>query len=81
MQQNSSQEFTKLNEQQLDMLRLFKSPMPVADFKQIRSLAVQLLGKKLDKVIDDWEKENDITEPTYEDWSQEHRRSSYKRSE
>lgn len=78
MQQNISREITQLNEQQLDMLRLFKTPMPEADFKQIRRLVIQLLNKKLDILMDNWEKENNITEETYEKWSKEHRRSSEK---
>jgi hypothetical protein len=81
MVQDISQEFTTLNEQQLDMLRLFKSPMPDADFKKIKLLVVQLLSKKLDNVMDKWEIENNITEDTYEKWSNEHRRSSYKKTE
>ncbi len=71
----------RLNEQQLDMIRLFKKPMPESDFMQIRRLAVQLLGKHLDDVMEKWEKENNITEDTYEKWSKEHRRSPYKKPE
>lgn len=70
---------SKLNEQQLDMLRLFEKPMPESDFIQMRKLAVQLLGKHLDELMDGWEKENQINEDTYERWSEEHRRTSYKR--
>ena len=62
MKQNTSnQHFSELNEQQLDMIRLFKKPMPENDFLQIRKLAVQLLGKQLDEVMDNWEKDNNIT--------------------
>ncbi len=78
MAQDTSLEFTRLNEQQLDMLRLFKSPMPDADFKEIRRLVVQLLSKKLDDVMEKWETANNITKDTYEKWSNEHRRVSNK---
>lgn len=74
MNQNNA----RLNEQQLDMLRLFKKPMPEDDFLQMRKLATQLLSKQLDEVVDNWEKENNITEETYEKWSKEHWRSTYK---
>lgn len=71
----------RLNEQQLDMIRLFQKPMPESDFLQIRRLAVQLLGKQLDDVMEIWEKENNITEDTYQKWSKEHKRTPYKKPE
>ena len=70
----------RLNEQQLDMLRLFKEPMPEEDFLQIKRLAVQLLAKKLDEEIERWEKEKGITEEYYENLSRQHFRSSNKGS-
>jgi hypothetical protein len=42
-------------------------------------LAVQLLGKQLDEIIDNWERDNNITEEMYEKWSKEHKRTPYKR--
>ncbi|MEO6454313.1 MAG: hypothetical protein ABIN97_09585 [Ginsengibacter sp.] len=71
----------RLNEQQLDMIRLFKDPMPEEDFIQMRRLAVQLLSKRLNAVMDSWETDNNFSEETYEKWSKEHIRSSYKCSE
>lgn len=68
-----------LNEKQLDMIRLFKKPMPEHDFLQMRKLAIQLLGKQFDEVIDNWEKNNNITEEIYENWSREHKRTPFKR--
>ncbi len=80
MKQNASnQNPPELNEQQLDMIRLFKRPMPEDDFLQMRKLAVQLLGKQLDEVMDNWEKDNNITREMYEKWSKEHKRTPYKR--
>ena len=66
---------TQLNEQQLTMLRLFKKPMPEEDFLKMRRLAVELLGKQLDEVIEDWEEENNITEDYYQELSKGHFRS------
>lgn len=66
---------SQLNEQQLTMLRLFKKPMPEEDFLKMRRLAVELLGKQLDEVIEDWEEENNITEDYYQELSKGHFRS------
>ncbi|AYD46721.1 hypothetical protein [Arachidicoccus soli] len=68
-----------LNEQQLDMLRLLKKPLPPTYFQQLRHLAVQLLGRQLDDTIDNWGKEYNISEPDYEKLSKEHYRASYKK--
>lgn len=61
-----------LNEQQIMMLRLLKNPLPEGDFQQVRRLAVKLLARKLDEVTEDWEKENHITDETYEKLSKSH---------
>lgn len=71
---------THLNEQQLDMLRLLRNPLPMEYFQQLRRLAVQLLGKQLDETMDDWEMENNFTEKDYEKLSKEHFRTPYKKS-
>jgi hypothetical protein len=69
-----------LNEQQLLMLRLFKKPLPEASFTRIRQLAVELLAKQLDENVEKWEAENGITEKYYDELSQQHFRSSSKKS-
>ena len=69
----------RLNEQQLDMLRLFKEPMPDEDFLQIKRLVVQLLAKKLDEEMERLEKEKGWTQETYEQWGKEHFRTPYKK--
>ena len=71
---------TRLNDQQLDMIRLFKNPMSEQDFLQMRRLAVQLLAKKLDMVTESWEKENNITDANYDILSKQHLRTPYKNS-
>ena len=73
-------ENTKLNDQQLDMIRLFKNPMAEDDFLQMRRLAVQLLAKKLDLITETWEKENNITEANYDILIKQHLRTPYKNS-
>lgn len=61
-----------LNEQQVLMLRLFKKPLPDADFAEIRRLAIKLLSKKLDETIEDWENEKNIDSSFYDEKSKEH---------
>lgn len=58
-----------LNEQQMTTLRLLKNPLPEADFILRRRLAVQLLSKRLDEVIENWEDSNNITPETYDELS------------
>jgi hypothetical protein len=65
----------QLNEQQVMMLRLLKKPLPDEDFIQMRRLAVKLLARHIDEIVDKWELENDITEETYEKLSKGHFRS------
>ncbi|HEY4148028.1 MAG TPA: hypothetical protein VGM41_03830, partial [Chitinophagaceae bacterium] len=67
-----------LNDQQVMMLRLLKNPLPEEDFVQMRRLAVKLLAKQLDEVMDKWELENDISEETYEKLIKQHIRTSSK---
>ena len=69
-----------LNEQQLMMLRLLKTPMSEADFTQIRRLVVKLLSKQMDETIEEWEAKNGVTEENYEQQSKSHFRSSSAKS-
>jgi hypothetical protein len=66
----------QLNQQQQDMLRLFKNPMPEEDYIQMRRLAVQLLSKQLDSKLDEWEIENGVTTQDYNDLAQRHLRKA-----
>ncbi|MBC7511093.1 MAG: hypothetical protein H7320_20450 [Ferruginibacter sp.] len=63
------------------MLRLFKNPMKEENFLQMRRLAAQLLAKRLDTVMDNWEVKNNVTEETYEEQSRRHFRTSNKDAE
>jgi hypothetical protein len=64
----------QLNQQQQDMLRLFKNPMPDEDYIQMRRLAVQLLSKQLDNSLDSWENEKGVTTQDYDQLAQQHLR-------
>lgn len=61
------------------MLHLFKDPMPVEDFLQMKSLAVQLPAKKVDEEMERLEKEKGGTQETYEQWGKEQMRTPYKK--
>lgn len=61
-----------LNEQQVMMLRLLKNPLPNDDFLQMRKLAVKLLSKRLDMLIEDYEQENGITSESYDQLKDAH---------
>jgi hypothetical protein len=69
--------FNQLNQQQQDMLRLFKNPMPEEDYIQMRRLAVQLMAKQLDSKVDTWEKEKGISSEHYDDLAQKHLRKPH----
>lgn len=50
----------QLNQQQQDMLRLFRNPMPEEDYLQLRRLAIQLMAKQLDNKVEAWEEEKEL---------------------
>ena len=79
MQQNTSLDFPGLNQQQQDMLRLFKSPMPEQDYNEIKRFVVRTLSKNIDNEMERLEKEKGWTQETYEKWGKEHMRSSRKK--
>ncbi|WP_316848120.1 hypothetical protein [Pedobacter psychrodurus] len=64
-----------LNEQQVLMLRLLKTPLPDKDFQEMRKLAVKLLSKKLDEVIETWEEKTNVKSEDYEKLSKGHFRA------
>ena len=66
---------SSLNEQQIMMLRLFKTPLANEDFQQIRRLAVKLLAHKLDLLTEQWEDEHNITPEVYDELAKGHFRS------
>ena len=69
----------RLNSQQLDMIRLFKNPMPEDYYAEVREFVVKTLAKNLDVEMERLEKENGWTNDTYEKWGQEHMRTPVKK--
>lgn len=65
-----------LNEQQLEMLRLFKNPMLKQDFDEVKRVIVQVLARNVDTEMDKLEREKGWTEDTYEQWGKEHLRTA-----
>lgn len=64
-----------LNEQQLQMIKLFQKPMADEDYHQIRRFIVGVLAKNIDDEMAQLEAENNWTADTYEQWGKEHLRS------
>jgi hypothetical protein len=77
MQTNSLNQ--RLNEQQLEMLRLFKNPMRQQDYDEIRNLATKLLAQNIDEEMNKLEKQKGWNEDTYDQWGKEHMRTPYKK--
>lgn len=69
----------RLNEQQVDMIRLFEVPMPEKHYNEIRQFVVEMLAKNIDDEMECLEKEKGWTQETYEQWGKEHMRSSSKK--
>ena len=69
------QEPTRLNDQQLEMLRLLKNPLPEQDYKEIKKLVVKVVAQNIDHEMERLEEENGWTEEDYEQWGKEHMRS------
>jgi hypothetical protein len=79
MQQNLSEDITRLNQQQLDMLRLFQIPMPEQDYNEIKRFVVKTLANNIDDEMERMEKVKGWTQETYEQWGKEHMRTPYKK--
>ena len=54
---------------------IVKPPLPEKDFLQMRKLAVKLLSKQLDVVVEDWEDKQNIKPNDYEKLGKGHFRS------
>ena len=75
---NLTQNPTRLNVQQLEMLRLFERPMPEKAYDEIKRLVVKTLAENVDAEMEKLEKEKGWTQETYEQWGKEHLRTPYK---
>ena len=73
------EEPTRLNEQQLEMLRLFQNPMSAQDFEAIKRFVVKIFARNIDDEMERLEKEKGWTKEIYEQWGEEHIRSLYKK--
>jgi len=69
---------TKLNHQQIEMLRLLDRPLPEDAYAQIKQAVMKILANQLDEEMEKLEIENGWTAETYKDWGKEHNRSSSK---
>ncbi len=69
---------SRLNMQQLEMLRLFEHPMPEKIYDEIKRFVVKMLAENVDMEMERLEKEKGWTEETYEQWGKEHLRTRRK---
>jgi hypothetical protein len=67
---------TKLNKQQLEMLRLFETPFAEEDYLTVKRQVVQILNQRLQEELHRLDKENGWTPETYEQWGHDHDRIS-----
>jgi hypothetical protein len=67
---------TKLNKQQLEMLRVFQNPFSEEDFLTVKRQIVQILNRRLQEELARLDKENGWTAETYEQWGHDHDRIS-----
>ncbi len=79
IQDNALKDKLSLNEQQLQMLNLFKKPMSKADYEEIRRAIVKVLARNIDAEMAQLEEEKGWTAETYDQWGKEHNRIPYKR--
>lgn len=77
--EQASKESVVLNQQQQDMLRLFKNPMPEPDYTEIKRFIVKMLSKNIDDEMERMEKEKGWSQETYEQWGREHIRTPYQK--
>ena len=75
--EKTSKEQAILNEQQRDMLRLFKKPMAESDYIEVKRFIVKMLSKNIDDEMESLAKEKGWNEETYEQWGKEHLRTPY----
>jgi thiamine monophosphate synthase len=62
----------RLNKQQVDMIQLLRKPLPDEDFLELKRKAIELLAKRLDMVMEDWETENEIKPDYYSNLANDH---------
>ena len=77
--QDLSVKTAHLNDQQLEMLRLFKNPMEHDDFDEIKRLIVKILARKIDDEMNTLGSLKKWNQSTYDQWGQEHLRSANKK--
>lgn len=73
----TSKKQSSLNNQQLQMLKIFKTPMSKEDFIEVKRFIVRILAKNIDTEMTILEEENNWNADTYEQWGKEHLRTPY----
>jgi len=71
-------ETTILNQAQLNILRLMSYISTEQEQQELQDILLQFYRKKADSLLQEFQREHNITQQTLDDWSNEHFRTPYK---
>ncbi len=69
---------TQLNPAQINVLNLMSYIDTEQEQKELQNILLMFYRKKTDKLLLQFQKENNITQSTLDDWSNQHVRTPYK---
>jgi len=70
---------TQLNPTQLNVLSLMSYIDTEQEQQELQDILLQFYRKKTDRLLLQFQQENNITQQTLDDWSHQHERTPYKR--
>ena len=70
---------TQLNPAQLNILRLMSYIDTEQEQNELQDILLQFYRQKADRLLLQFQKENNITQQTLDDWSNQHERTPYNR--
>ena len=68
---------TQLNPAQLNILRLMSYIDTEQEQNELQDILLQFYRQKIDRLLLQFQKENNITQQTLDDWSNQHERTPY----
>ena len=68
---------TQLNPAQLNILRLMSYIDTEQEQNELQDILLQFYRQKTDRLLQQFQKENNITQQTLDDWSNQHERTPY----
>lgn len=72
-------EATQLNSAQLNILSLMSYVDTEQEQKELQDILLQFYRQKTDRLLLQFQKENNVTQQTLDDWSCQHERTPYNR--